>query len=197
MASADWHFADNIIGSLACCAVPDVCVSESVGIARRKGSSMRIGVISDTHGELEATRCALQIFDVLGVDVTIHCGDVGRGIPSLFNGRHVHFVCGNTDNADALRQTITCPTHTFHGDFGELEIDGRKVAFLHGDDVDRLNEAIHSGHWDLVCYGHSHAFANDRQGTTMTLNPGALCRTNFPSVAVVELPSLDVTRLPV
>jgi hypothetical protein len=158
---------------------------------------MKIGVISDTHGEVQSTQCALRIFDSMGVDLTIHCGDIGQEIPSLFNGRHVHFVCGNTDDADCLRKAVTCPTHTIHDEFGELELDGRRVAFLHGDDVKRLQQAIHSGQWDLVCYGHSHAFSNKHEGQTVALNPGALSRTSHPSVAVVDLPSLEVTWVPV
>jgi predicted phosphodiesterase len=48
-----------------------------------------------------------------------------------------------------------------------------------------------------VCYGHSHAFSNKHEGPTVALNPGALSRTSYPSVAVVDLPSLEVTRVPV
>ena len=39
---------------------------------------MKIGVISDTHGEVGLTRRALDVLDTLQVDLTLHCGDVGR-----------------------------------------------------------------------------------------------------------------------
>jgi predicted phosphodiesterase len=67
---------------------------------------------------------------------------------------------------------------------------------LHGHDVKLLRHTIHSGHWDLVCHGHTHVFSSRREGSTLVLNPGAVSRTSFPSVAVVELPSMEVTELP-
>lgn len=158
---------------------------------------MRIGVISDTHNEVHATQCALRIFDEMDVKVLIHCGDIGASVIPLFAGRQTHFVLGNTDDAERLRETIDASNNVLHDEFGELEIAGRRVAFLHGHDVARFCETVSSGNWDLVCFGHSHSFSNERSGRTVTLNPGALSRTNFPSVAVVDLPSLEVTRMPV
>ena len=31
-----------------------------------------------------------------------------------------------------------------------------------------------AGQHDLICYGHNHRFAIERQGRTLTVNPGAL-----------------------
>ena len=157
---------------------------------------MKIGVISDTHGERSLTRQALDALDRYGVGLTIHCGDIGFEIVPLFAGRPTHFVAGNTDNADLLRELMLEGKHTLHGDLGTLEIEGCHVAFLHGHDTSLLYQTIHSGNWDLVCHGHTHAFSSSREGSTLVLNPGALARTNFPSVAVVELPSMEVTEIP-
>jgi uncharacterized protein len=156
----------------------------------------RIGIISDTHGERTLTRQAVEAFDRHGVSLMIHCGDIGFDIVPLFDGRKVHFVAGNTDNTDALRESLAAGNHTLHDQLGTLEIEGRRVAFLHGHDVGLLYQTIHSGDWDMVCHGHTHAFSNSREGTTLVLNPGALARTCFPSVAVVELPSMEVTEIP-
>jgi len=157
---------------------------------------MKIGVISDTHGEVDLTRRALDILDAFHVDLTLHCGDVGFEVVSLLSGRQVHFVAGNMDDPDELRAAIVEPAHTLHDQLGTLEIEGCRVAFLHGHDVKLLHHTIHSGHWDLVCHGHTHAFSNRREGSTLVLNPGALSRTRSPSIAVVELPSTKVTKIP-
>ncbi len=103
---------------------------------------------------------------------------------------------GNMDDPERLREAIRGPGHTFHDQLGTLEVEGRRVALLHGHDVKLLHHTIHSGHWDLVCHGHTHAFSSTRQGPTLVLNPGALARTRHPSLAVVELPSLEVTEIP-
>ncbi|MCE5266652.1 MAG: YfcE family phosphodiesterase [Planctomycetaceae bacterium] len=157
---------------------------------------MKIGVLSDTHGEVGATRQALEILDRLHVDLTIHCGDVGIEVIPLFHGRPAHFVHGNMDEPVLLREAITEPQHVLHDELGSLEVEGRRIAFLHGNDVQLLHHTIHSGHWDLVCHGHTHTFASSRHRQTVVLNPGALSRTNWPSVAVVDLPSLEVKGIP-
>jgi uncharacterized protein len=162
----------------------------------REAIIMTIGVISDTHGDVAATEQALRILDGLNVSLTIHCGDVGAEVLRLMKGRLVHFVAGNMDALEMLGQQITDPEHTFHDQFGSLEIEGCRIAFLHGHDANRLHQAIHSGEWDLLCHGHTHAFSSGRQGRTLVLNPGALSRTHYPSLAVVELPSLEVTQVP-
>jgi putative phosphoesterase len=157
---------------------------------------MRIGVISDTHGDVPATISAIRMLDSLGVSMILHCGDVGVGIVPLLGGRRTHFVPGNTDDADRLREAIVASEHAFHNPLGSLEIEGCRIAFLHGDDLRLLHGSIQSGNFDLVCHGHTHAFASSRQRQTLSLNPGAVSRTDRPSLAVVEVPSLEVTHVP-
>ena len=106
-----------------------------------------------------------------------------------------HFVRGNMDDPQTLPGVIDDPKHTYHDRIGTLEIEGRRIAFLHGDDVKLLRHTIHSGHCDLVCHGHTHVFAAARQGETLVLNPGAVSRGSQPSLAIVDLPSLDVRQI--
>jgi uncharacterized protein len=157
---------------------------------------MMIGVISDTHGDVPMTRHAIDVLDTFRVNLILHCGDVGSRVLPLFAGRKVHLVGGNTDDPDSLRAAIVDPAHTFHDQMGELEIEGCRVAFLHGHDVKLLRHTIQSGRWELVCHGHTHVSSRSREGSTLVLNPGAVSRTSFPSVAVVELPSINVTEIP-
>jgi len=156
---------------------------------------MKIGVLSDTHGEIRATSRALEVLNSQGVDAIIHCGDVGIEVVPLLHGRIVHFVPGNIDDLEALREAITEPAHTLHEPLGVLEVEGRRIAFLHGDDVKLLRHTVHSGTWDLVCHGHTHVFARSQEGRTTVLNPGAVSRTGQPSTAVVELPSMEIRQL--
>jgi putative phosphoesterase len=154
---------------------------------------MRIGVVSDTHGQLEFTRQAVRMLESLEVELVLHCGDIGAvEIVPLFAAWPTHFVLGNVDfNERELAQAIDEAGQTNHGRFGELELAGRRVAFLHGDDGRLLQEAIRGGGWDLVCHGHTHQAAQQRHGETLVLNPGAIYRANPHSVAVVELPAVE------
>ncbi len=156
---------------------------------------MIIGVISDSHGEVSPTQKAIDNLDRIGVHLTIHCGDVGLEVVPLMKERTVHFVHGNMDDPERLREALVEPEHVFHEQLGRLELEGTRVAFLHGHDVKLLHRTINSGHWHLVCHGHTHVFSKSRAADTLVLNPGALGRTERASMAVVELPSLEVTEI--
>jgi uncharacterized protein len=159
--------------------------------------AMKIGVLSDTHGEAHLVSRALEILKEHQIELAIHCGDIGSVILPLFDGLPTHFVHGNMDDPSQLRELLADSGHIFHEGLGTIEIDGRQVAFLHGDDVKLLHRTIHSGHWDLVCHGHTHTFSKRFEGKTLILNPGALARTSRPSVAIVDLETMEVTELAV
>lgn len=160
--------------------------------------TMLIGVASDTHGKLDSTLRAVKMFESLEVELVIHCGDIGSpAVVGLFQPWPTHFVFGNVDDQRPLEDAIRRAGQTSHGRFGSLELEGRRIAFLHGDDSTRFRQTITSGAWDLVCYGHTHAADLVRQGTTLVLNPGALSRASQHTVAVVRLPTLDVQTITV
>jgi putative phosphoesterase len=159
---------------------------------------MLIGIVSDTHGHVESTRAAVRMLESCQVERVIHCGDIGsEEIVSLFEGWPTHFVFGNVDTDEArLRGAIKRAGQTCHDRFGELELDGRRIAFLHGDDGARLRQTIASRDYDLVCYGHTHVAEQHRDGKTLVLNPGALHRARPHSLAVVRLEELEVAHVP-
>jgi uncharacterized protein len=154
---------------------------------------MRIGIMSDTHGDVWAARDAVRVFEDHKAHVVLHCGDVGPGVMHELRGFASHFVRGNTDSMEGLQQAVDGTTQTFHGALGELEFAGKKVALLHGDDARRMRDLIASQKWDLICYGHSHKAEWHFDRRTLILNPGALHRTSEPSVAIVKIPEMSVT----
>jgi len=137
----------------------------------------------------------VRMLESLEVDVVLHCGDIGSiEVVELFQAWPTHFVFGNCDDdTAAFAKEIERAGQTCHGLFGELEFDGVKVALLHSHERRRFLDAIESGKYQLVCYGHTHVAAIDRRGATTVLNPGAIYRSNPHSFAVVELPSVEAT----
>ena len=155
---------------------------------------MLLGVISDTHGQLEPTEQAARIMQRLGVDQVIHCGDVGgSAIVTAFNPIPAHFVAGNCDSTITLQMAVEAAGQTFHGRVGELDLEGRKIAFLHGDSHLAMQRLLAEGAWDLVCHGHTHSAESYTFGQTLILNPGAMARCRQPSFAIVRLPELQIT----
>ena len=168
-----------------------------LGNARGK-RLMLLGIVSDTHGHAANTLDAVRMLEQFDIEAVLHCGDIGsREIPELFADWPTHFVFGNVDRDEpVLRLAIEAAGQKCHERYGELELDGRQVAFLHGDDPRRLKTAVDSGDFDLVCYGHTHKPDQRQIGRTLLLNPGAIYRANPHSVAVVDLTTMDVTLLP-
>lgn len=157
---------------------------------------MLLGILSDTHGHVARTQQAVERFASLGVDHVLHCGDIGSpAIIDLFAAWPTHFVFGNVDDPTSLREAIRKAGQTCHERFGTLNLQGKTIAFLHGDESRRLRETIDRGRWNLVCYGHTHVAEIAQRGDSLVVNPGALYRTSLPSVAVVRLPSLEARSL--
>lgn len=156
---------------------------------------MRLGIISDTHGQVELTRLAVRMVESLEVDTVLHCGDIGSmKVVELFSAWPTHFVFGNCDeNLDAFAAAIRGAGQTCHGLFGELELGGVRVALLHSHERRRFRQAIDGGQYGLVCYGHTHVAAIDHHGDTLVLNPGAIYRASPHSIAIVDLPAVAAT----
>jgi len=156
---------------------------------------MRLGVVSDTHGHVDNTRQAVRMLESLRVDRVVHCGDVGsKEVVELFAPWRTDFVVGNSDHhPKRLAEIIAEAGQTFHGSFGELHLDGKRIALLHADDRAKFLEVTENNQWDLVCYGHTHVAAIGRHGRTLIVNPGAVYRANPHSLAVVDLSELEAS----
>jgi hypothetical protein len=94
-----------------------------------------------------------------------------------------------------LRDAIEVAGQTCHDRFGSLELDGCRIALIHSDDAGLFRETITGGKYALVCYGHTHVAEMHREGDTLVLNPGALYRAKTHTLAIVELPGLQVTSV--
>ena len=138
---------------------------------------MNIGIVSDTHDNVEAIERATEVFREEGVDVVIHCGDfVAPLLVNYFAGFELHGVLGNNDGDVANLQSAfgaLGPESELHGRFASLEFDGLSFAALHGESRDEV-EAIAAGEkYDVVCYGHHHERELSEAGRTTVVNPGA------------------------
>ena len=138
---------------------------------------MKLAILSDIHDNIWNLRAALG---ALGeADVLLCCGDlcspfvVGL-LAEGFPGRPIHVVFGNNDG-DLFRITQMAGRQaqvTLHGELFQGEFDGKRVLMNHYPDI--ALAAAAAGRHDLVCYGHNHLFAIERQGDTLTINPGAI-----------------------
>lgn len=181
--------------------VPGHSVLESI-MEQREVVSLKqvrwLGVLSDTHGDVLNTRLAADVFRAYAVEAVVHCGDIGsEEIPAVLAAWPTHYVLGNVDRGcPELTSAVRAAGHTLHGRFAALTASGRRIAVLHSDNLDQFEAAIVSGDWDLICHGHTHQARQFQQRQTLVLNPGAVHRGLPPSVAIVDLESLQVSTIP-
>jgi putative phosphoesterase len=150
---------------------------------------MRIGIVSDSHDRRPALSWALAHLRDQGVTTVLHCGDIeGPEMIELFRGLDAHFVYGNCDyDREGLRDAISAIGATLHEPFGHLELAGRKLAFLHGDDAVLLHDLENSEQFDYLFHGHTHQAADRTSGPTRVINPGALHRARPKTFVILDL----------
>ena len=161
---------------------------------------MQIAIMSDSHDHLSNLRRALQRIRELKAGLIVHCGDFVAPfvLAELANAEiPVHGVFGNNDGDQYLltKLSLTSLSNiTLHGLVGRVDVEGFTVGFTHQRVVARGLAA--EGDFDLVCYGHSHAFRQERVGDTLLLNPGDMMgKDGRPGFCIVETLSAQVTRL--
>ncbi len=137
---------------------------------------MKLGIVSDTHDNLDLVDAAVSTFQTTGVDVVIHCGDfiapfaVSRLNTDAFD---VYGVRGNNDGEESIGPTID-EFGTFWGECGTETFDGTSVAVYHGTSPTLTNALADCGDYDFVFHGHSHEHGAWKHGETVRVNPGGL-----------------------
>ena len=141
---------------------------------------MIVGAISDTHDNLPQVEKAVKYLNSQKVGLVLHAGDYVAGfvIPH-FKALNCNLtgVFGNNDgDHELLRKRFGETTNcTIHEQFAKVEIDGYKIALLHGTQTELLNAIVDSGYFDAVVHGHSHMHSVGKKGKTLAINPGELC----------------------
>jgi putative phosphoesterase len=159
---------------------------------------MKIGILSDTHDQVSRTRSAVSILKTSGAEILIHCGDITTPevvyecspLPS-------YFVFGNCDyDRGKLLGAMNTIGGISLGSGDVITLGGKKIAVTHGDSQYELNR-LELANPDFLLSGHTHRMIDDSFGGIRRINPGALHRAPFWSVAVLDLTSgtLSVVRI--
>jgi putative phosphoesterase len=149
---------------------------------------MIIGILSDTHDRTEPMAAAVQLLQSRGAEYFIHCGDVGSpAVLDFLAGQSAAFVWGNCDwDRLGLQRYAQSIEIDCLGAFGELELDGKKIALIHGDDPALKRRLMTEQKHDYLLQGHTHIRQDLRVGRMRLINPGALHRANPKTVALLD-----------
>jgi uncharacterized protein len=143
---------------------------------------MKIGIISDTHDQIDKIRKAIKIFRKEKVALVYHLGDMCSPFTlHLYKELpcSVKAVFGNNDG-DIYRHMRWKPDNMeFFGKFYVDEFNGKKIALFHGDPNEIVDDIFESKRYDLLLRGHSHLAEIRKNEKTTMINPGTLIE-NFP-----------------
>ncbi len=135
---------------------------------------MKIGLISDTHDNIQNIQKATSLFNNKHVSFVIHAGDiVSPETVETFNGVKLIGVLGNNDlEIDRLTNAFDKIGGQLKGEFCEMEQDDLIFAIYHGTNSRRKELLIRSGKYDVVVCGHIHKTQYKKVGKTLVVNPG-------------------------
>jgi putative phosphoesterase len=149
---------------------------------------MRIGILADTHNQVERTSRAVETLLERGAQRLFHCGDLmSPEVVATCLRVPAYFVRGNNDlDFPALDRAMRAQGAHDLGEGGEVALDGRRIAMTHGH-LPKVVRALLSAEPDYLFLGHSHRQTDRKEGRTRIVNPGALHRVVTFSVALLDL----------
>lgn len=159
---------------------------------------MKLGIISDTHDQIENIKKAVKKFKKEKVILVYHLGDFcSPFVLKLFEDLpcSMKAVFGNNEG-DVFKLLEYKPDNLeFFDRFYVDEFEGKKIALTHGDPYERVVTLFESGKYDILLYGHSHIAEIKKNDRTLLINPGALIekfnqltkKWTKPSIAFYDL----------
>jgi putative phosphoesterase len=154
---------------------------------------MKLGILSDSHGQVQRTRDAIDLLCRHGAEALVHCGDVG-GLDVLdeLAGHRCWFVWGNTDAPrPAWRDHLATLDLPWPDGPLDLPLAGKRIAVFHGHEHG-LKDVVTQAEHDYLLHGHTHQADDYRRDGMRIINPGALHRASRKTVALLDLAADEV-----
>ncbi len=163
---------------------------------------MKIGLISDTHGNITAVKKAFSIFE--DAKVIMHAGDIfSHGASSMSIGNYNSWDLSKYLNSQGKQLIASKGNCDRPSDQQRLQFDilspyvltaynGYSILMFHGDDgsLQELECLMDQYNVNIVISGHTHVFKADLSGNVLYINPGSPSlprNSNPPSAAVIDL----------
>lgn len=154
---------------------------------------MLIGIMSDSHDNMDAVRKAVALFNERKVDRVLHAGDFTSGftfrilkdLVAPFTG-----IFGNNDGDILLLDKMS--SGRIHKQPYECTIEEKRLVMIHEHHL--VDALAASGHYDMVVYGHIHRPVAEYRGSTLLVNPGETCGWLHGrcTVALLDMETLGV-----
>jgi putative phosphoesterase len=158
---------------------------------------MLIGVISDTHDNIDRIKQAIMIFNEKGVSLVVHAGDITSPFSLIpFEELKADFVgiFGNNDGDKVLLHNRS--GGRIHPQPHIFEVDGKKIVLIHEHHI--VEALASSGHYDIVIYGHTHKARVEKKNGTLIVNPGEAGHWLYgkATIALLDTEKMDAEIIP-
>ena len=156
----------------------------------------RIGLLSDSHGDVRMTNAALEALCARNPAAIIHLGDV-------CDDRVLEALAGNCDADGHEIPAFAVPGNmdddpralVRHGERMGVQVGHPALAFTsggallvaHHGHVRRVESAAHERGATHILHGHTHLVRDEQVNGVRMLNPGALHRAQRFTAAVLDL----------
>lgn len=162
---------------------------------------MKVGLISDTHGDATAWRRAVGIFE--SCELILHAGD------HLYHGAF-NLILPTYDPKELTREINECPIPILHArgncdsevdqsalndpimsPYAFCRLEGVNVMITHGDAMDEMElvDLARGYRANLLVRGHTHSHGIWEHGPMLVCNPGSPSipkGDGVPSVGILE-----------
>lgn len=140
---------------------------------------MIIGIISDVHDRLPVLEEAINRLNEERVELVLCAGDyIAPFVAPHFKVLKAKMI-GVFGNNDAEKQTLkerfSELDFDVQGSFRRVEVDGLKIALLHGNETELLRSILDLSSFEVVIYGHTHKAEVQRRNDKLVINPGEVC----------------------
>ncbi len=164
---------------------------------------MLIGVLSDSHDNVESVMRAIEFFNDRDVDFVFHLGDIVSPFTlRLFSKLEpeLAIVFGNNDGDKLLLSSIARENGFIISEPPlTLELMDKRILALHGwrdpkYTVSIVNSIANSRSFDIILYGHTHKVDVRRIDNVLIVNPGETHGyiSGKTTVAIIDLDVLKV-----
>jgi phosphoesterase, MJ0936 family len=159
-----------------------------------------IGVVSDTHNNINNILNIVKIFNEESVDLVVHTGDISKPRSlKLFSGLNCSMlgVYGNNDRNEAgLKETCKELGFKFKEPPYLVKLEDKKIAIFH--EPDNIEDYIKTDrNVDLVLHGHTHRYKKEIIDNVIYFNPGesAGLMKGKNALGIVNLKNLEIRRI--
>lgn len=150
---------------------------------------MKVVIVSDVHNNLTNLKKVLDFCAKEKIEKIICCGDLSSNETLDFLNDHfdgeIFYAIGNAEygQLNGMENISEYKKTKIFQDFGEAEISGKMVAFVHYPiEAKKLAE---SGKYDFVFHGHTHKPWTEKINNCEMLNPGNVTGTIYaPTFAI-------------